>query len=114
MYEPHIFFLGTEDGFLISKDILMDIKPYYRESNLDKLAGPDDLSPRVLKTFPLLKLFNKSSSKRKVQEDWDLVNVIPVFNKGVCKCSLNNRPIHFTSVLREMMGTVDGYKLKHF
>ena len=60
-----------------------------RQLNPGKAAGPDSISPRVLKELaeelsdPLTRIFQKSLEEKKVPSDWMEANVAaPVFKKG--------------------------------
>ena len=76
--------------------------------NPSKAAGPDNLSPRVLKELsdvladPLARLFRKSLAIGHVPMDWNHANVTPVFKKGQkYLCS----PISLTCVISKVTGT---------
>ncbi|KAL8579531.1 hypothetical protein ACOMHN_025484 [Nucella lapillus] len=77
--------------------------------NPAKAAGPDNISPRVLKTLasevsPLLtSIFQRSLSTGCVPEDWRTAHVTPVYKKGEHYKASNYRPISLTSVPCKIM-----------
>jgi len=77
--------------------------------NPSKAAGPDNLSPRVLKELsdvladPLARLFRKSLAIGHVPMDWNHANVTPVFKKGQKYLCSNYRPISLTRVISKVM-----------
>ena len=80
--------------------------------NANKAAGPDKISPRILKEIkhsiskPLSILFNKSLTVGKVPSDWKCANVTPIFKKGDKSNPGNYRPISLTSVVCKLMETI--------
>ena len=77
--------------------------------NPSKAAGPDKLSPRVLKELsyvladPLARLFRKSLASGQVPLGWKHANVTTVFKKGQKYLCSNYRPISLTSVISKVM-----------
>ena len=72
--------------------------------NPGEAAGPDNISPRILKELhnkiaPILTdIFNKSLSEGIVPDDWKNAYVTPVYKKGP-ECKLENyRPISLTCI----------------
>ena len=71
--------------------LLKNLKP-------GKAAGPDNVSPRVLKELaetiadPLTRIFRKSLSEGSVPADWKHANVSPIFKKGQKYDPANYRP----------------------
>ena len=82
--------------------LLKDLKP-------GKAAGPDNISPRVLKELsdvvadPLTTIFRKSLSEGKVPQDWKHSNVTPIFKMGQKYNPANYRPISLTCIASKMM-----------
>ena len=74
-----------------------------------KGAGPDLLSPALLKFFApyiyntLSDIFQHSLNTGSVPKDWRTANVIPVFKKGSRTDPLNYRPISLTSVVSKLL-----------
>ncbi len=75
-----------------------------RNLRKDAAAGPDGISPRLLKDFetelsvPLEILFNKSLREGEVPSDWRKANVAPIYKKGPKGDPGNYRPVSLTSV----------------
>ena len=85
------------------KKLMKSLKP-------NKAAGPDRLSPRVLKELsdhladPLTRIFKKSLNEGNVPKDWRHALVAPIYkNKGSRSDPVNYRPISLTSVCCKMM-----------
>jgi hypothetical protein len=82
--------------------LLKNLKP-------GKAAGPDCLSPRVLKELadivadPLTCIFNKSLKECCVPSDWRHANVAPIFKKGQKYDPANYRPISLTCIASKLM-----------
>ena len=78
--------------------------------NVNKPAGPDGVSPRLLKDIadsiskPLTKNFNMSLSIRQVPLLWKIARVSPIFKgKGNPHSPQNYRPISVTSIVCKIM-----------
>ena len=77
--------------------------------NPSKAAGPDNLSPRVLRELsdvladPLARLFRKSLASGQVPVGWKHASVTPVFKKGQKYLCSNYRPISLTCVISTVM-----------
>ncbi len=88
--------------------------------NMNKSAGPDYLTPRLLKELkqqifqPLTSIFNRSVQLNKVHEDWRLTNVTPIFKKGDESVALNYRPISLASVAGKILEKIIRDKLVKF
>ena len=88
----------TENGVL---NMLRKLKP-------NKAAGPDMISPRVLKELaeplskPLTTLFQHSISSGSVPRQWKTATVSPVFKKGDRNSAANYRPVSLTAVCCKM------------
>ena len=88
----------TENGVL---SMLKKLEP-------NKAAGPDMISPRVLKELadplskPLAMLFQHSISSGTVPRQWKTATVSPVFKKGDRNDAANYRPVSLTAVCCKM------------
>jgi hypothetical protein len=82
----------------------LEVEKKIRNLRREAAAGPDGISPRLLKDFktvlsvPLEILFNKSLSKGEVPRDWREANVTPIYKKGPKGEPGNYRPVSLTSV----------------
>jgi hypothetical protein len=81
-----------------------EVEKKIRNLRKDAAAGPDGISPRLLKDFetelsvPLEILFNKSLREGEVPSDWRKANVAPIYKKGPKGDPGNYRPVSLTSV----------------
>ena len=72
--------------------------------NEHKAAGPDELTPKLLKTVAheiapaLCLLFEKSLESGIVPKDWTHARVTPLYKKGDVNCAENYRPVSLTSI----------------
>ena len=87
----------------------------------NKAAGPDCISPRVLKLAAeplapcLTLLFNRSLQSGKVPEDWKTANISPVFKKGERYKAANYRPVSLTCICSKLLEHIIVSNLmKHF
>ena len=77
--------------------LLKNLKP-------GKAAGPDKISPRVLKELapsiskPLAQLFQNSLNTGEVPHEWNTALVTPIFKKGDKHNAANYRPVSLTSI----------------
>ena len=73
------------------------------DSNQDKKAGIDGITPKLLKeiaeeiSVPLVIMFNLSLREGSVPHKWKHANVVPIFKKETCKAE-NYKPVSLTSV----------------
>ena len=78
----------------------------------NKAAGPDGLSPMVLRELSsiiapaLQRIFSKSLSSHQVPEDWKKALVTPIFKKGDKDSPANYRPISLTCICSKLLGHV--------
>ncbi len=84
---------------------LVSLNPY-------KVAGPDGLHPKVLRTLapflvePRAELFNLSLLTADVPEDWRTATICPQFKKGDRESASNYRPVSLTSLICKVMESV--------
>ena len=77
--------------------------------NPHKAAGPDNISPRILKELadeitPILqRIFKRSYDTGVVPTMWKTANVYPVFKKGKQFEPINYRPISLTCICCKLM-----------
>ena len=77
--------------------------------NPHKAAGPDNISPRVLKELaaevaPCLEIvFRSSYDTGVVPNDWRTANVSPIFKKGEKYKASNYRPVSLTCIASKLM-----------
>ena len=94
---PHI--IVNPDGV---KNLLASLKP-------NKAAGPDQISPRVLKELanelyrPLSVFFQNSIDSGTVPEQWKQAIVTPIFKKGDKHNPANYRPFFLTAVCYKLL-----------
>ena len=94
------------------RDIVIDRNGVHKQLKLlnpHKAAGPDGISPRVLKELadvlaaPLTTLFQASLDKAIVPSDWKKASVCPIFKKGEKSAAANYRPVSLTCVTSKIM-----------
>ena len=106
---PNIFQGCEEEKLTISEIETQEVLNHLQKININKSAGPDEISPRILKECgpqlvnPITLLFNKSLSQSKIPQSWKKANVTPIFKKGDRKQAINYRPISLTSVLVKLL-----------
>ena len=76
--------------------------------NTEKLPGPDQIHPRMLKEIPIVAaplktMFTNSIISQKLPCQWKLANVAPIHKKGKRKLCNNYRPISLTSVVVKIL-----------
>ena len=80
--------------------------------NVSKAAGPDGITPHLLKNCsgtlakPLTMIFRKSLLTGDVPMAWREANVTPLYKKGNKTHPLNYRPVSLTSVVGKVFETV--------
>lgn len=85
------------------------IRELILKSCINKSAGPDQISARILKegedsiVEALCLIFSKSLSCNEIPEDWKIANVTPIFKKGSRKLTSNYRPISLTSLVVKLL-----------
>ena len=103
--------LNNPDFTLDSIIVLeQDVKDQLDNLNINKPGGPDEISPKLIKTFghhlvkPLTLLFNKSLQLGQVPCQWKMANVSAIFKgKGNKNDPTNYRPISITSCLGKIL-----------
>ena len=76
---------------------------------IQKSPGPDNLSPRLLKSAVheiaqiLTLIFNASFQQGELPFDWKQANIVPIFKKGNRAHATNYRPISLTSICCKIM-----------
>ena len=76
---------------------------------IHKAAGPDGITPRVLKRLattlaPILcQIFRLSYEMGEIPEDWREANVVPIYKKGNRSAPVNYRPISLTCICCKLM-----------
>ena len=76
---------------------------------IHKAAGPDGITPRVLKQLaktlaPILcHIFRLSYETGEIPEDWREANVVPIYKKGNRSTPVNYRPISLTCICCKLM-----------
>ena len=95
------------EEFIINENEVLD---QLKILDQNKPAGPDGISPRVLKEVklglfkPLTKLFNCSLRLKRVPHAWKISHVTPIYKgKGSPHDTLNYRPISLTSIVSKIM-----------
>ena len=79
---------------------------------LDKSAGDDGMTPRILKALceeiavPVAMICRKSLDTGSIQRDWRTANVSPIFKKGSKHQVGNYRPVSLTSQICKVMESV--------
>ena len=110
--EPELPQNANNPDFNLNHIIILeqDVKDQLDNLNVSKLGGPDEISPKLIKTFgydlvkPLTLLFNKSLQLGQVPYQWKLANVSAIFkNKGDDSDPTNYRPISITSCLGKLL-----------
>ena len=80
------------------------VEKLLRDLNPHKAAGPDQISPAILKNLshqiaPILQnIFNKSLATGELPEIWKQANVSPIYKKGPRSDPANYRPISLTCI----------------
>ena len=110
--EPELLQNPNNPDFNLNHIIILeqDVKDQLDKLNVSKPGGPDEISPKLIKTFgydlvkPLTLLFNKSLQLGQVPYQWKLANVSAIFkNKGDDSDPTNYRPISITSCLGKLL-----------
>ena len=108
---------STMDDIVIDeKGVLKQLKTL----NPYKAAGPDGISPRVLRELaevlaaPLTTLFQTSLDKGAVPQDWKTALVSPAYKKGEKYTAANYRPISLTCVTCKVLEHILTSQLMRF
>ena len=86
-------FVSTEGVYKLLKDL-----------PVNKAAGPDDITPRLLKESAeeiapvLASIFQQSLDEGTLPNDWLVANITPLFKKGNTSVPGNYRPVSLTSI----------------
>jgi len=111
--KPVDVFVNSDDKKLIDISFTQhDIDVQLAKLRIDKAAGADGLSPRLLSetkqeiSYPLLILFRKSLDEASVPDDWKCANVCPIFKKGNRNLPENFRPVSLTSQICKIFEAV--------
>ncbi len=70
----------------------------------DVAAGPDSMTPKLLKTIgysilkPLVTIFRKYLEESKEPKEWKNATVVPIHTKGSKREAGNYRPVSLTSI----------------
>ena len=120
----------------IKDDILPDILPFeempevtFTTNGIEKLlhglkthkaAGPDGITPRILKHLaktlaPILcNIFRLSYDRGEIPDDWREANVVPIYKKGDKSTPANYRPISLTCICCKLMEHVLASNIMRF
>ena len=85
---------------------ILSIKTRLNDLKVDKAAGDDNLSPRILKAisdeiaYPITVIFRRSLDTGCVPRDWRTANVTLIFKKGSRHQTSNYRPVSLTSQMQ--------------
>jgi hypothetical protein len=78
----------------------------------DIVAGPDEITPKLLKALgdnilnPLLLIFEKYLNVSKVPMEWEKATVVPIYKKGRKRETGNYRPVSLTSLPCKILESV--------
>ena len=110
---PDTCFAGNNDDRLEDIAITPElILKKLQQLKLDKAAGDDNLSPRLLKSIsseialPIAMIFRKSLDSGCVPRDWRTANITPLFKKGKRSQAENYRPVSLTSLICKIVEAV--------
>ena len=93
--------------------LLSNLKPH-------KAAGPDQISPRIMKEMAntlaptLTTIFQKSIQTGEVPKDWRTADVAPIYKKGQKYVAANYRPVSLTCISSKVLEhIVTSHIMKH-
>ena len=104
-------------------DIVINRNGVYKQLKLlnpHKAAGPDGISPRVLRELadklaaPLTTLFQVLLEKAIVPSDWKKASVCTIYKKGEKSAAPNYRPVSLTYVTSKIMEHILTSQLTRF
>ncbi|MBM3937802.1 MAG: reverse transcriptase family protein [Sphingomonadales bacterium] len=90
----------------------MKVKKKIDELRPNSAAGPDGISPKILKNCrdqlaPVLAMiYRKSRGTGEVPDEWKQAHVVPIYKKGSKSVTGNYRPVSLTCICCKMMESI--------